>query len=266
MIPTREQWRNWSLPSRLTAVGTYIAILSLCITAALLLIDNIRLRGESVYLQVGEFVDDIPIDIREGYGNHLGWQLTYAFPVTFINDGLKPATVTNYDLIPLNCSYQYTFRGQDGDQGLFGSASDPKPLVLPFAIGPGEGRTVFLKTAIVVTLDTAVKADDLKEGSTVRDLMLEVIAREKGFGLFESEDFFGNPVEYGIGVRGLVDFDLMDPDSINQPVYKLVIHTARGHTFDTLFAPYPVQKTSPFTRDCGEEPFDKKPTLQLKSE
>lgn len=254
------------MPSKLTAIGTYITILSLGITVMLLVIDNIRLRGESVYIQVGEFVDDIPIDIREGYGNHLPWQLTFAFPVTIINDGLKPATVTSYDLIPFNCAYEYTFRGQDGDQGLFSSPTDSKPLVLPFAIAPGEGRTVFLKTAIVVTLDTATKAFYMKNGSTVRDLILEVIAREKAYGIFESQDFFGNPVEYGIGVRGLLDFDLVEPDSINQPVYKLVIYTARGHRFETLFAPYPIQKTSPFTTDCEQQAFDKKANLQLKSE
>ena len=33
MIPTREQWKKWSLPSKLTAVGTAIGIISLLWTA-----------------------------------------------------------------------------------------------------------------------------------------------------------------------------------------------------------------------------------------
>ena len=34
-IPTRHQWRGWSLPSKLTAVSAYVAILSVLVTVLL---------------------------------------------------------------------------------------------------------------------------------------------------------------------------------------------------------------------------------------
>lgn len=32
MIPSREQWKRWSLPSKLTAIGAYVGILGLVLT------------------------------------------------------------------------------------------------------------------------------------------------------------------------------------------------------------------------------------------
>lgn len=32
IIPTKNQWKNWSLPSKLTAIGTYVGLLSFFVT------------------------------------------------------------------------------------------------------------------------------------------------------------------------------------------------------------------------------------------
>jgi hypothetical protein len=36
LIPDRQQWRRWSLPNRLTAIGAYAGVVALLITVALL--------------------------------------------------------------------------------------------------------------------------------------------------------------------------------------------------------------------------------------
>lgn len=263
MIPSKRQWRRWSLPSRLTAIGAYVGVASLGLAAVVLLRDNLRLRSESLHLAVGSYVDTAPIDIREGYGNDLPWQLTFSYPVTIVNDGLRPATVVGYELIPWNCSYDYTFRGQDGDQGLYGQPIDDEPLVLPFAIAPAEGKTIFLKTAVVVSFHTSDIAFEMKAGSSLRDLLIETLYDDSGAGLFRSQDFFGNEVDAGMGVRGLLDYELLSPDSAAQPVYKLVVRTAAGKQYERLFAPYPVESTHPYSTNCSQEPFSKTATLQV---
>lgn len=263
IFPSEAQWKGWSLPSKLTAVGTYAGLAGLLWTVVALAVENYELRRESLYIEVGKYVDRLPIDIREGYGNHLPWQLTFAFPVTIINQGLRPATITRYELTPDNCEYQYTFRGQDGDQGLFLQPYDTVPVPLPLVVGPGEGKTVFLKSAVVVTLDATSIAVDLTDG-TLRDLLLKVITSGGVGGIHRGMDLFGNEIEYGVGVRGLVDYDFVEPDSVSQPTYRLDVYTARGASAETRFGPYTDRITKRVTADtCEVEPFSKDPTLQL---
>lgn len=266
LFPSKRQWREWSLPSRLTAIGAYVGVVSLLIAVVGLVDENYRLRGEYVHIGVGSFVEEMPIDIREGYGNHLPWQLTFAFPITMINEGLRPATIVNYELIPWNSAYQYTFRGQDGDQGLYHHYLDKTHVVLPFSIKPGEGKTLFLKAAIVVGGLASDVAFDMKEGSTLRELMLSMIWRSDRNGEKKSEDFFGNPIEFGIGVRGLVDYDHETESKISQPVYKSVVYTSSGKRYETLFAPYPIEWTQPYTVYSEPYAFDKVHTLQIPAE
>lgn len=40
LLPSREQWRCWSLPSKLSAIGAYVGILSIVITAGTLLAER----------------------------------------------------------------------------------------------------------------------------------------------------------------------------------------------------------------------------------
>jgi len=263
MIPSRDVWRRWSLPSKLTAIGAYAGLLSLALAAIPLFIENLRLKSESLHLSVGDYLDIAQIDIREGYGNHLPSQLTFTFPLTIMNDGLRPATIIKYELIPWNCSYEYTFRGQDGDQGLYSEPVGDALAVLPFVIPPAEGRTVFLKTALVVSYHTTNVAFEMERGSSLRDLLIETLYRDSGAGFFRAEDFFGNEVECGMGVRGLLEYELVRPNSVVQPVYKLMIYTASGKQHGHLFAPYPVELTSPFSTDCSPEPFPKAATLEV---
>lgn len=263
MIPTKKQWRGWSLPSKLTAVGAYVGIIALVISVLFLLINNIKLRGESLLVSISDYVQDVPIDIREGYSNYLPWSITFTFPVTMINDGLKPIEVFDYELQPYNCNYTYTFRNQDGDQGLFPDPQSNKPVILPVSIPPGEGKTLFLKTAVVVSFEAAFMAFELGDESSLSDLILNVVVHG-GESRTRSEDLFGNPVYYGIGSRGLVDWDPVTPESIIQPVYKLTLITARDNKYETLFAPYPVESTKSWSQDCTMyPPYSKEEIFQL---
>jgi hypothetical protein len=189
-------------------------------------------------------------------------QVTFAFPVTILNDGLKPVVVLNYELTPINCEYQYTFRGQDGDQGLFESPPDSIPLTLPIVIEPGQGRTLFIKSAVVITYRASGFILDSVPPRTLRELSIRTItAQGRGYGVFEGEDMFGNAIEYGIGMRGSFSWNFLKPDSIIQPVYRLTVISARGRRYQTEFAPYPIRLRRRFRCDLG--PFSKEPELQI---
>ena len=221
MIPNRKQWKKWTLPSKLTAIGAYIGVIGLIITIIWLLIDNIKLKNESILITCESFIEDAPIEWNEGYGNDLPYQLTLTFPITIINNGIKPFTIVDYKLYPYNCAYvcacafNYTFRGRDGDKGLYNLSNDTDPIIFPFSIKSGEGKTVFLKTAVVVydcsrLFDSEEKITkenpslfDLKVASTIWN------RNNKNDGNYgESYDFFGNETSYAIGVRGLMGISL----------------------------------------------------------
>jgi hypothetical protein len=42
LLPSRNQWRNWSLPSKLTALGAYIGIMGILLTVAIFAIETYR--------------------------------------------------------------------------------------------------------------------------------------------------------------------------------------------------------------------------------
>lgn len=42
MLPTSKQWKKWSLPSKLTAIGTYVGIIGIVITLALYIVDKTK--------------------------------------------------------------------------------------------------------------------------------------------------------------------------------------------------------------------------------
>ena len=76
LLPKREQWKRWSLPSRLTAMGTYIGFLSLVIAAVLALVNHfdtssIDQKLDSIY----SLIEERPL--RSG-GNLLIYQGTDA--------------------------------------------------------------------------------------------------------------------------------------------------------------------------------------------
>jgi hypothetical protein len=265
VIPTIKQWKKWSLPSKLGSIGTYVGIFSFVISFIIILIENIELKKESVFISIGEFIEDTPIEWTEGYGNHLPYQLTFTFPITIINDGLKPFTIRNYELSPFNCAYEYyTFRGKDGDKGLFRSPLDTLPIILPFSIKPGEGLTLYLKTAIAVghfSLFDRGEARIQKLNPTLFDLKIASTLANRSEGsevsIGESYDFFGNRTEYGIGVRGIMDISHTNPDSLNQPVYQIEFISSKDNSFKALISPYPHENTYPYDKCEDIIPFDR---------
>ncbi len=263
MIPTRAEWKAWEPATKVSFVAGWAGTIGFFLTCALLLWDNYHLRTQSLHLSVGPFVESLQLDVREGYGSELPWQVTFAFPVALVNEGLRPLVLTDYELIPKNCDFTYTFRGQDGDQGLFLAPEDESPITLPISLPAGEARTYFLKTAVVVTSDVADHAFALGPQGKIRDLLVRAIINKEGVSGSLGQDFFGNSVEYGVGVRGLFDWQYRTPARIRQPVYQLVFRSAQGRSFSTRLAPFGPENTYPYSENCAHEAFKRIPQLQL---
>ncbi len=61
MIPQKKQWKKWSLPSKLTAIGTFIGLIALIITIIYILISFIfqRINPPATRHQVNEVVKEV---------------------------------------------------------------------------------------------------------------------------------------------------------------------------------------------------------------
>ena len=66
LLPTKRQWKNWSLPSKLTAIGAYAGILALVLTVVLQLL----LKGDSTRKVLEELVA-VPFDEYVSLDNRL---------------------------------------------------------------------------------------------------------------------------------------------------------------------------------------------------
>lgn len=222
---------------------------------------------DSILFSVGEFVKEMPLDWREGYGNHLPFQLTFAFPITMINHSCKPYTLVDYELSPYNADYDYTFRPQDGDQGLYNHYLDSLPITLPISIHPGEGKTFFLKTAIVIPdLYLPYELERTETNPSVEDLIMyyAIINEKTNSG---SLDLFGNVMDISIGARGLLDLGLKEKSKIIQPIYYLRFISAYNEYFDTHLSPYPLDWSEPFVRCSELIPYDRsQKVLQVNDE
>ena len=150
--------------------------------------------------------------------------------------------------------------------GLYKLPSDTIPIILPVSIKPGEGLTLFLKTAIAIgsfySIQDEIEEVIQKPGSTLIDLIItstinwRINKSEELIG--ESYDFFGNKTEYGIGVRGIMDIMHINPDSIHQPVYLITFYSSKSKMYNSLISPYSTESTNPF-EICKEIcPFDRK--------
>ena len=206
---------------------------------------------ESISISIGKFIEDYPIQWVMGYGNHLPYQLVFVFPITFLNYGDQSFTIIDYRLAPYNCAFRhYTFRGKDGDMGLYVSPCSERPEYLPIVIRPGEGLTLFLKTAIAIDWNLKIPSKKFqKDIPTLFDLKIattfaNTTSDNHNYGL--SSDYWGNETVYGVGARGITSIHLNSTDSINQPVYKIWFFSLQGNEFDLLFAPYEVRYTFPF--------------------
>ena len=76
MLPSKQQWKRWSLPSKLTAVGAYVGILALALSVLFFVIspqDRGRITTQSSSLGTDKSVERI-----EKTSDHLGEVLKVA--------------------------------------------------------------------------------------------------------------------------------------------------------------------------------------------
>jgi len=220
-------------------------------------------KNESISISIGKFIEDYPIQWVVGYGNHLPDQLVFVFPITILNHGNQSFTITDYQIAPYNCEFPYyTFRGKDGDMGLYISPFSERPEYLPIVVRAGEGLTIFLKTAIAIDWNIKIPSGKFqKDIPTLFDLKVATTFANNTSGNHnygQSTDFWGNETVYGLGARGITSIYLIVNDSINQPVYKIRFLSQRRVEYDLLFAPYEVKHTFPFNECDSANYFNRK--------
>ena len=72
MIPSKSQWKRWSLPSKLTAIGTFVGILGVALSILFYVFPNIRvgetrfpsLPDGSGWILVGDYDDSLDVYVR----------------------------------------------------------------------------------------------------------------------------------------------------------------------------------------------------------
>ena len=256
-MPKLKQWKNWSLPSKLTFIGTYLTIISLVITVYILASENIKLKNENLIIVAGPMLDNVPLKWVEGYGNQQRDKLILTHPITFANNGFSPISLLNYSITPINCDYEYPI-GNDGDLGMYKEPTDLNPINFPIAILPGDSKTFYVKISTLIVENSKIN-NTLKEfysDPTIFDLKKITLLSYRSEEDFSSLDIFENKTDYVVGVRGLTSFNsYMDSLYDNQPVYKLQIKTAKSKIYNLEFGPYSLDKVKPFKR-CNEKgPF-----------
>ena len=96
MFPTRQQWKNWSLPSKLTAIGAYVGIVGLVFAVFIYFNPSDGLIGKPTNKKHDGPVNRIVIPIK--IANSLGYQ-TQISPIVeyFILKTESPLTDTTID-------------------------------------------------------------------------------------------------------------------------------------------------------------------------
>jgi hypothetical protein len=197
----------------------------------------------SIILYTAHYIEDMPLKLKDGYGNHINYQLDFAIPVTILNNGSKPVSLINYELFyegetmeDISKNSFMTVKDQDYDQGFFLDFRDSILITMPIYLQPYEGKTLFFKTSIANISGLGI-VETLDSGSTLRDLQIAIIKTEKVIG-GSSVDLFGNELDFAIGARGILGYDLANEDSIRVPVYILKIGMSDGEIFGVEFTPY----------------------------
>lgn len=253
-LPTREQWDGWALPSKLTAIGAYVGVaaLALALIAPLASL-ALRLLEEELYVEVGPFEDQIPVEMGRGYGNHSPPPVTFAFPVKLVNESSRNISIVDYEVKQLNCDYINAFDDTEAVRGFFADAAGSHRVRVPISLLAGSGMTIYARFGITTDF---LPEEVNPNGLTLRQLRL-LAARES------SADLLGNQVNLSIGARGWADIEILDTGMVSQPLFEITFRTSRGSRIRALLAPYPdVVRRQGFNK-CEVEPLSRQSPLMI---
>jgi hypothetical protein len=207
---------------------------------------------------VGEFIEELPFECMQGYGNHVPYQIILTFPILLVNNTSKALVVTDYQLLAMNEYYEYGLVGNCGDLGIYNLPLDSISCSFPIAINSGCNKELYQKIAVVGSWDlveSGYYSDSVT--LTIKDVIVGHIIKHMGeLTIGFSEDFLGNEVSADIGVRGLFSYSHTKPDSLTQPVFEICFQSTIG-VLSESFGIYQLDKTYPFKANMILPDFEK---------
>lgn len=234
IIPSKNQWRKWSLPSKLTAIGTGLGLLGIFISIALYLVPKqepeINILEDLAITNVSLKIDHFTyiynfVDVRDGTTVKTGLISVY-WELMLSNNGIHDLSINKYRLIKLpaqNPAIDYTHM----DQGLYlfkeGALA---PLKFPLIISAGYTISVFLKVGVIMG-DSAYYSvkDNFTDNKKVKLYeIVDFLREEKHIDIFDNL-FTVDPI-----LDTLKIFTLPPLDEINEQIFGIVFQTSRGNT------------------------------------
>lgn len=116
IIPNKSKWKKWSLPSRLTAIGTYVGILGLILTLLIPLLSNgdneVVLKDNLAITGVRSIIDQ-PTVILESFKMRGGKAvqtgiISLYWEVLLSNNGVNDLPVIRYDILQIDKGFPET--------------------------------------------------------------------------------------------------------------------------------------------------------------
>jgi len=200
VFPQLRQWRNWSLPSKLTAIGTYVSVAGLLVTLALTAFDKLADRAsEDVVLKW--------VRANDNYGTVYSRRYSYRaaisepasiqamWDLTVINNGRLDASIIDYQIDP-------TVSAPLRRNGEIVDVSTGEPIRLPIVVVAGHAALIRVRGYLEVPGDVAFEiarryGDVDDKVHTIRDLLTLLVALK--IDLFGNQLVFGGPDSPYIG-------------------------------------------------------------------
>jgi hypothetical protein len=221
IFPTLKQWRNWSLQSKLTAIGTYAGLVSLLITFAVLSFERLT----------DTIADDFVIEWTRVNANYQTKYLrSYSYrsavsepafvqalwDVTVINNGRYDASLIDYQINP-----DY---GRINGEIIDAVSGDL--IQLPIVIAAGHASLVRVRGYLMVPSDVAFDiaryyGDINEKVSTMQDLSALLVSL--------NIDIFGNKLIIGGPDSPYISNEL----PLRNECVNVVFRTGRGDSIST---------------------------------
>jgi hypothetical protein len=221
IFPTLKQWLNWSLPSKLTAIGTYAGLVGLLITLAVLSFERLT------YTISDDFVIEwtrVNANYQTKYLRPYSFRTFMSEPafvqalwdVTVINNGRYDASLIDYQINP----------DYDRMEGEIIDVVSGELIQLPIVIGAGHASLVRVRGYLMVPGDVASDIEqnygDIDEKvSTMRDLSTLLVNL--------NIDIFGNKLIFG----GPDSPYISNESPLRNECVSVVFRTGRGDSIST---------------------------------
>lgn len=173
IFPTLKQWRNWSLPSKLTAIGAYAGLVGLLITLVIVSVDRLVNKTVDNFVIEWTRVND---NYQTKYLRPNSYRTTMSEPafvqalwdVTVINNGTYDASLLDYQINPV-------IYAPSPIEGEIIDVVSGELIKLPITITAGHAVLVRVRGYLMVPSDVAFEiaqyyGDINEKVSTMRDL------------------------------------------------------------------------------------------------